>query len=305
MKRKYLILFICSVIFLTILTVTIAIFSNTNKNDLKEKNEQEISYIEMKLIGMINALNNVSFSNSVLLEQNTVKGQSNENKQEGQQNNSQDQNNSGQGQNSQNEQQSSENNSSEDNTSTEYTKYNIENKNILIQDNQQIDWDYIKNTVEILYSTWPTVMIDLHSSNVKNEDVLNFSRTLDELVVNIEKEDKRATLINLATLYGFLPVYLEQFSDDSDKINIAYTKSCVINSYMLIEDDNWAEMQAQIAKASEYFSNVINSVKEDRQKSSISKTYIAINEMNNIINLKDRKLFYLKYINLMESAMSI
>lgn len=291
MNKKYFIFFICFIIFLVVIFASVAIFSNTNNDNTKDKIDEEISYMEIKLLGMLNSLNNIPFSNSVLLEQNTVKGQTNSNNDENSDSNSSQSSDSGD---------SSENTQSED-----YTKYNVKSNNILIDLDSKIDWDYIKNTAQLLYTSWPTIMIDLHSVNIKNNDILSFSTNLDNLIVNIENEDKRSTLNSLAILYSYIPIYKEQYSDDTDKINISYTKSCIINAYVLLEDDKWNDIQTEISKAGEYFSLIINSVNDNRNQANISKTYVLLNEMNNVINLKDKKLFYLKYINLMESAMKI
>lgn len=304
MEKKYFILFICSVIFLTVVSVSIAIFSNSGEGNLNEKAQQELQYIESKLLGMINSLNNVTFSNSVLLEHDTIKSEQNNNSSSSSSNDKSNdqQQKQGSGSSSQN---SSEGGSTQNEKITDYTKYNIENTNILIQTDITIDWNYLKDSIETLYSSWPTVMIDLHSLNVKNDDVFLFSNTLDSLVISIENENKKDTLNNLSVLYSLIPIYLEQFTDNTDIVNIAYTKSCIINSYVLLEDEKWDEMQAQIAKALEYFDSIINSINNNIQQNSISKTYIALNEMKNVINLKDKKLFYLKYINLMENALLI
>jgi len=300
MKKRYFIFFLCVVIFLVIISGCVIVFSNTNDGKIKDKLEEEISYIETKLLGMVNAANNIPFSNSVLLERNTIEGQSNSNS---------DSSSSSQGSSSQNQTsgggESSSSSSEENSKSTEYTKYNVENQNILINTNEEIDWNYMKNTVETLYSSWPTIMIDLHSVNVKNEDILTFSINLDSLIINIQNEDKKATLNTLAILYSYLPIYMQQYSEDTDKVNTQYTKSHIINTYVLLEEDKWEDMQAEITKANEYFSLIINSIKEDRSRNCISKTYVLVNEMNNAIKLQDKKLFYLKYRNIMESLMNI
>lgn len=302
MEKRYFIFFLCTIIFLVILSICVIVFSNTNDDKLKNKLEEEISYVETKLLGMINALNNIPFSNSILLEQNSIKGQSNSNSSSS----SQESDSGGGTSRNDSSSDSRELSSSEDKSkTTDYTKYNIENQNILINAEKEMDWDYMKNTVEVLYSSWPTIMIDLHSSSIKNEDVLGFSNNLDGLIINIESEDKKATLNTLAILYSYLPIYIQQFSQDTDKVNVQYTKASIVNAYVLLEEDKWDDMQVEVTKANEYFNLIINSVKEDRKQNSISKTYVLVNEMDNAIKLKDKKLFYLKYINLMESVMNI
>lgn len=283
-NKKYLILFICTIIIICIVFASIMIFTNINNDENKVKNkvDEEMSYIEIKLIGMINSLNNIPFSDGILLEQTTVKSSNDDSKSE-----------------------SEDSKNSENTESENYTKYNVESQNILIGLNKDINWNYIKNSIEELYDSWTTIMIDLHSINVQNEDILKFSNQLDNLILNIQKEDKRLVLTNLSTLYSYIPIYISQYSDDNTKINISYTKSNIINSYVLVEDSNWDEMQAQIMKAQEYFGLIINSINIDNNQSIVNKTYILLNEMKNVISLQDKTLYYLKYKNLMENAMSI
>lgn len=77
MNKKYFIFFIGVVIFLAVIITSVVILANTNNKDtIKEKVDEEINFMESKLMGMINSLNNIPFSNSVLLEQNDIKGQS-------------------------------------------------------------------------------------------------------------------------------------------------------------------------------------------------------------------------------------
>lgn len=303
MNKKYFIFFICFIIFLIVIITSIAIFANSGNNNTKSKIDEELEFIDNKILGMLNSLNNIPFSNSILLEQNSIKGQSNSIGSESSEQasdskqSSKEQSDSSSG--------SSSGEAAEPSKSEDYTKYNVKTQNILTNQNTEIDWDYIKNTVQILYTSWPSIMIDLHSVNVKNEDILSFSNALDVLIINIQNEEKKQTLNSLATLYSFIPIYKEQYSDDKDKINIAYTKSYIINSYVLLEEEKWDDMKTQLSKAGEYFGLIINSINENRNQTYVSKTYILINEMNNVINLKDRNLFYMKYKNLMESAMNI
>lgn len=306
-NKKYLILLICVVIVLSIVFGVVMVFSNSGDDTTKDKIKEEVYYIETKLLGMINALNNIPFSNSVLLEQNTIKGQEKSN------NSSSGSSSQGSEEKSQGEESSSSSGSSGGESSdssksggdTDYTKYNVQNKNILNIKENEIDWNYIKNTAELLHTSLTTIMIDLHSLNIKNDDILSFSNNLDALILNIEREDKRATLNSLASLYAIIPAYINQYSDDNYEENLAYTKAYIINSYVLLEDDKWEDMQAEVTKAQEYFNLVINSINTKSSQIFINKTYVLLNEMKNSINLKDKKLYYMKYKNLMENAMNI
>ena len=306
-NKKYLILLICVVIILAIVFGAVMVFSNSGNDTTKDKIKEEIYYIETKLLGMINALNNIPFSNSVLLEQNTIKGQekSNTNSSSGASQGSEEKSQTGEGSSSTGSSGGESSTSSESGGDTDYTKYNVQNKNILNIKENEIDWNYIKNTVELLHTSWTTIMIDLHSLNIKNDDILSFSNNLDALILNIEREDKRATLNSLASLYAIIPIYINQYSNDNYEENLEYTKAHIINSYVLLEDDKWEDMQKEVTKAQEYFNLVINSVNTKSSQIFTNKTYILLNEMKNAINLKDKKLYYMKYKNLMENIMNV
>lgn len=277
---------------------------------LKSKAEKEIEHLEEKIIAMMNSLNQITLSNSILIEEKTEK--TSESAQEGQNNQqsnssggSQEGEGSGKGSDTGSSSGSSDSESNKENTTEESTKYEIKNDSILVNGTKKVDWENIKSSAETIHSTWATLTIDLHGLNVNNEDILNFSNVLDQVTISAKKEDKTATLNNLASLYAFFPNYIEQISDDSEKINLDYTKACVLNSYALVQQNKWEEMKIQVANAINYFTNILNSVNEDRQnQNSISKIYVLLNELNNSIDIKDKDLYMIKYRNVMEELVN-
>lgn len=197
------------------------------------------------------------------------------------------------------------NKSKETSNAKENTKIELKNNGVLMGQNQEVDWDSIKSNTEMLYHTWPTIVLDLHELNVNNEDILNFSNVLDQVTASVKQENKIATLNNLASLYAFLPNYRSQISKDNQSINIDYVKGCVLNSYALLEQEKWDEMKAQLANAMNYFSNIMNRIEEKGQnQSKISRIYVLLNELNNSIDKKEKELFYIKYRNLMEELIN-
>jgi hypothetical protein len=282
MNKKYLIWFVSFIIFATILFVGVKIYSKSSEATIEDKIDEEINYLQTQLLSMLNSINNLSSTNILIEEKTTTNSES---------------------QNSENSSETSKSSSnSKSSNQEEISKYTVSQNNILTNLDTNTNWDYMKNTVENLYSTWTSIMIDLNSANIKNEDILNFSNNLDILIVNIENENKQQTLNTLAILYGFIPKYIEQYANDTEKINIAYTKLYVINSYAMIEENRWADMNSQINKAKEYYDFIINSINDEQYKQNkISKIYVLLNEITNAINLKDKKLYYIKYVNLMEN----
>jgi len=304
MKRSILIF---SIIIVIIISVIAFFYINNNKteNIPTIKTEEEIEHLQERIISMMNSLNNITLSNAILVEEKTEN--KNENKQEGQnQEQSGSQSSSNQKEGSQNQESSSSNQSNtQASPSNETTKYRIKNDSILVNENNSIDWEYIKTNAEAIHSSWSIATIDLHSLNVNNEDILNFGVTLDQMTISAKQEDKTATLNNLASLYGFFPKYVEQISEDKEKINLCYTKTCVLNSYALMEQDKWDEMKMQCTNAINYFTNILNNMNQNTQnQNKISKIYVLLNELNNSVNLKDKEIFMIKYRNVMEELVN-
>lgn len=296
MKRKKF-LVISIILLIVIMSILLFFFFKYNKKDdkLKEKAEEEINYLDEKIISCMNTLNNITFKTAKLKKstETTTKNNSSSS-----QSSSQDSSN-----NSSNE--SSTSSSQDDNK--EEVKYDVQNNNILLLDLSKVDWDYLKDYLDILHSVWPNIIVDLYNLNVNNQDILNFSSALNQTTIDVKQENKKAALDDFANLYSYLPKYFEQTSNDNKKINLTYTKFYVLNSYALVEQNKWDEMKAQLAEANNYFSKIMNSVDENNEytKNRISKAYILLNELNNTINKKDKELYYIKYKNVMEELMDL
>ena len=305
MKKQ---IIIGSIILICIVACVVFIISKNNSKDtsLQTKTEEEIEHLEEKIVEMMNSINKISLSNSVLVEEKTSQNsqtsgntnQSNDNSQEGE-------GGSSQSSDSNSSSASSDSDSDKENTTKENAKYEIVNDSILANKNQTIDWEYIKSSAETIHSSWATLTIDLHSLNVNNQDILNFSSVLDQVTLSAKQEDKTSTLNNLASLYAFFPIYIKQISNDSEKINIDYTRACVLNSYALVEQNKWDEMKVQVTNGINYFTNILNSVNDEKQnQNKLSKTYVLLNELNNSIDLKDKDLYMIKYKNVMEELLT-
>lgn len=320
MKKIILAIVIIAIIIAIIAGIVILTTQNKEEKNLSNKTETQIAYLEEKVITMLNHINQIHFSNSILVEKNT-----DENSQNSQGNNDSSNTNNGSGntessngskgsngseqgesgsQGSSQESQGSSGEKKQSSSPEDNIEYSIKNNSILNKNNQEIDWEYIKTNTEIIYSTWPSMVVDLHELNVRNEDILNFSTTLDQVTLGAKQEDKAVTLNNLASLYALLPNYRSQISDNSQEINIDYTKACLVNSYAFVEQDNWEEVKSQIQQAIGYFTNIMNSIDGNGQKQShVSKIYVSLNELNTTIDNQDKDLYYIQYRNVMEELM--
>lgn len=309
MKNKILISCIFVLMLIIISFTFIVVNAKTEDEKIAYKAQEEIEYLEDRIIIIMNDINNISLSNVVLTKEKIKSSEQNqENKSNEQSSNSNSGGNNSSSDESRGNSLNSSNNSESGQSSSKNkaTKYEIKTSSILSNTNQQIDWENIKVNIETIYTMQPNLIIDLHSLNVNSEDILKFTNVLDQVTLSAKQEDKVLTINNLASLYAFLPNYKSQFLNDDIDINIDYTKTCILNSYALLEQDKWDEMKTQISNGINYFSNVMNTIEiNEKQQNKVSKVYILLNELNTCIDLKDKELYYIKYRNTMEQLINL
>lgn len=164
-KYMYVILIIILTVCIlaSVFFVSFASSKGDEKEKLAQKAQEEIKYIETTLFSMLNELQNISFDIYRLTIENKEKQNVTEGSEASQEESSS----------------SSEESSSSENTSKEnqtQKKYSMENASILLNKQEEVDWDYQKVTIETLYPYWNTTMVDLHELGVNSEDITKFSR---------------------------------------------------------------------------------------------------------------------------------
>lgn len=304
MKKEKIIKYVAVLIVVIIIAISIFIiikFKNNNKKDdnLNEKTQEELKYVSTKIIELMNGLNNITFSNYILIEEeNTDNKENNSNE------------NNENERNEMNEENTSDTSSDKSNntqsSSESNIKYELKGSNILSNNTGTINWDNEKGAIESINVKWTSLIVDLHQLNVNNDDILNFSNILNQTIVNIKQENKVNTMLDLANLYGYIPNYLKQFSNDEEKISIEYIKSNILNSYALVEQERWDEVKEQVFNSVENITNIMNSVNTEQfSQYQINRIYVMLNELYSSIDLKDKQLYYIKYRNVMEELMNI
>lgn len=297
MKKEKIIKYVAVLIVVIIIAISIFIiikFKNNNKKDdnLNEKTQEELKYISTKIIELMNGLNNITFSNYILIEEeNTDNKENNSNE-----------NNENEGNKSDTFSDKSNNTQS---SSESNIKYELKGSNILSNNTGTINWDNEKGAIESINVKWTSLIVDLHQLNVNNDDILNFSNILNQTIVNIKQENKVNTMLDLANLYGYIPNYLKQFSNDEEKIIIEYIKSNILNSYALVEQERWDEVKEHVFNSVENITNIMNSINTEQfSQYQINRIYVMLNELYSSIDLKDKELYYIKYRNVMEELIN-
>jgi len=286
-------LIISMFIILTFTIIGFLIYNNVSANptqqDLYEKVNQEINYLDTTIVSLINKFHNISYENYKTKEtevsskgQNTTGGSS-----EGGSN----------GGNSTSSGLSDKGGEQSENNAIKNT--NIVSSSILTNDENKIDWDSIMQEVELIYTSWPSILIDLSTLNVGRDNLLNFTSLLDEIVVALEDKDSKRSLLKLSDLYRLLGLYVKDYSKDNTMINTFSVKAHIVHAYALAEDNRWDDMKQSISSAKSDYENILNTAISSSNTNSINKGYILLNEMEKNLNEDNKNIFYINYKNLM------
>lgn len=297
--KKYIITIIIlfSLIILSIGGYFIYSKAKTNEGNtvdtLRQKAMSELQYLSSNIISMMNEINNISYENYKIIneeidsansEQDSTGGT--EKKEEGEENS-----------------ESTESGSSgeNENNSSTIKSSKIEYNSILKNTNNEVDWDSLKSDIEIMYSAWTTVLMDLTSLNVNKDNLLKYNDKLDAIVVDIDKKDKQSTLLNMADLYSLLATFAKEAINDNNEITLFNVKCNVLYSYAYLESENWEKVKEYVNNAKTDFNNIVNNqVNNIYQIDIVNKSYILINEIEKDISNKSKKTFYINYEILMQ-----
>lgn len=290
---------------LTILVITLSGCSNNKENeDMKSKIARELDYLDTQIISILNDLNNISLQSYTVTSEEITLGEngSNGGSSSGGSSSQSGSSSEGSSQGSEQKQSSSQGESGSSEQKSKTTIMKMEPENVLSSDGNDIDWNSIKNNIETINELWGVVILDLSNMNVDNNDILNFSSTLDDCILSIKDEKKVDTLTNIAKLYSFIPKFERGISVENSVQNIKQVKSYIINAYSLVEKDDWTAIGNNISECEKTFKNITNDMEYMKDKEyKVNRTYVLIKELQNSLTYKDKKLFYVKYKNVMES----
>lgn len=290
-----------------IFTIFLLFFTGcTNKNigneDTKDKVIEELEYLDSQIISIANKLNNISMQSYAISSEEVSLGEENSNGTSSTQSGNEASGGSGTSGGQQKES-SSQSGAGEESQKTNITTTQMEPNTVLDSDENNIDWKSIKSQIETINEAWTVILLDLSSLNINNDNILNFSTTLDDCIISIKDENKIDSLTNVAKLYSYIPIIEKDISSEKSIQNIKQVKAYIINAYAVVEQGDWVTVENNIAQAEETFKNITTDIEYIKDKEyKTNRTYVLIKELQNSLSYKDRKLFYVKYKNLMESV---
>lgn len=304
------------ILIIVIIILSFAIFVNASKDNSlvqKDKTFSKVQYMETKFIDLFNSMNNIQNDNyniktARLTEKeksdSSESNPSSSNQGSGEQNSGGD---GGSGQNGQGGQQgsSSSGDSGTSNSQNDYKKFELKSNGVLTSP-QNINWDYVKNQVEVMYESIPTFTIDLYQYNINKDDILSFNSEYDKLIIAAKSENKQDMLNQLSKLYDYISGFTQTITDNIIEKNKIQTKSNVLKAYAKLDANDWNSMSNDIKNAISVYSTLLTDTSVDSSKQyNINKAYISLNELNNAVTTKDSSVFFIKYKNLLEEINNI
>lgn len=280
----------------------IFIYSNAKEepNLEEDKVAEEITYLNTKLTTIMNKINGIQIENYKLvvtkIQKDTGSSSSGEEK--------------GKGKSEENSGESSEKNSktngkdSEESENTDEKEQTITRmeKEQTLENSKEVNWEWIQGETEIIYSVWPTVVLDLSKTNIDSNKILEFSSGLDQALMSIKEKDSKKACTDLAKIYGLIPEFAESIKMDDITKQVLKAKANIINAYAYVGEENWDSVNKEIESAESNFVQIINNLnnEEDQRKYIINKSYILIEELKNSLPTKEKDIFFIKYKNLIE-----
>lgn len=321
MKRLSKIIYI--ILILIIVCMGVAIYNvvkGDDGDDIKTKAISQIKNTESRLTNLLNTLNNVQYENYKISISNIKQKDVSSNGGKNTESSSDQKDKSGSSggdtsdsggdsssSGSSGQSSGSSNSSSESSSSSEQDskKYALEQAGILTNEDS-INWDNIKSELELMYTSIPTMTLDLYQTNINQEDILKFNQEYDFLSQAAKEEDKEKTLEELAKVYEYIPKFIENCTEDASETVIAKTKSSIFNAYSVLDQDDWNSVSGSIKSATQEFSKLLTTGDSSHKNQyNVNKTYIMLNELQNAVNLEDKEIFLIKYKNILEELKSL
>lgn len=299
MKKLKITAYIVLITIVVVIGTTIFVKANENgEKSQREKALTELKYLDSKLEDIFNEMNNITMRNYKVYTSNIEP-----NKKESSNTSSESSSSSDSG-NSKSSTQTTSNEQEEGNQSNEDEKnlknYTMQQEGVLTNTNA-IDWNKVKNEIELIYTSIPTITLDLYGLNINQDEILNFNRQYDNLTVLVKNQNKEETLRELAKTYQYIPKFAEKVTDDTVYKTVLNTKSNIFLAYSKLDSKNWDEISSDIKNAINIFSQLLTgNVVNANNQTTINKVYVMLNELQNATNVKDEAVFLIKYKNLLE-----
>lgn len=309
MKKFKILGFIVLILIIVVLSYSIYVLAKENPQENQEnKILSEIRYVEAEFTDLFNTMNNIETRNYGI-EIDELSKETAEKMKESESSSSGGGQSSSSGSGSSGTEESSSNTSSGENgeTNQDSEKYDLKLNGVLTT-TKDINWDIVKSEVENLYTSIPTMTMDLYQLDINKDEILNFNKEIDNLVTVVNEENKESTLQTLSVIYDYLPKFLESAKgEDVIYKKVVATKANIFKGYSKLDSGKWDEISQDIQNGVNTFTELLSNpdVINSNNQYSVNKIYIMLNELQNAVNMQDVSVFLIKYKNLIEEVEAI
>lgn len=309
MKKFKILGFIVLILIIVVLSYSIYVLAKENPQENQEnKILSEIRYVEAEFTDLFNTMNNIETRNYGI-EIDELSKETAEKMKESESSSSEGGQSSSSGSGSSGTEESSSNTSSGENgeTNQDSEKYDLKLNGVLTT-TKDINWDIVKSEVENLYTSIPTMTMDLYQLDINKDEILNFNKEIDNLVTVVNEENKESTLQILSVIYDYLPKFLESAKgEDVIYKKVVVTKANIFKGYSKLDSGKWDEISQDIQNGVNTFTELLSNpdVINSNNQYSVNKIYIMLNELQNAVNMQDVSVFLIKYKNLIEEVEAI
>lgn len=309
MKKFKILGFIVLILIIVVLSYSIYVLAKENPQENQEnKILSEIRYVEAEFTDLFNTMNNIETRNYGI-EIDELSKETAEKMKESESSSSGGGQSSSSGSGSSGTEESSSNTSSGENgeTNQDSEKYDLKLNGVLTT-TKDINWDIVKSEVENLYTSIPTMTMDLYQLDINKDEILNFNKEIDNLVTVVNEENKESTLQILSVIYDYLPKFLESAKgEDVIYKKVVVTKANIFKGYSKLDSGKWDEISQDIQNGVNTFTELLSNpdVINSNNQYSVNKIYIMLNELQNAVNMQDVSVFLIKYKNLIEEIEAI
>lgn len=174
-------------------------------------------------------------------------------------------------------------------------------KEYLIDNN--LNWDDISKDCDKINSSMDTIVLDLSETKLNNDEIVAFSNEINNLNIAISNKDEAAFIQSCNYLYSLIPGYFEKISDNKNKADLMKLKSMIVSSFVQSNSSDWEGAKTSIGLAETKYKEMMDNIDYMQEYSyNLNKVYILIEELKNAINLEEKDLSRIKYINFIEKV---
>lgn len=170
------------------------------------------------------------------------------------------------------------------------------------EEDGEFKWEYVKGDVASLNDCWNNIVLDLTSVDVPNNDILEYSNKLNDLIIAVSEENQSKMLDDLNGMYLKIIAFEETYSDDKNAIKKDKVKSGILSTYDLVNQENFSEAKIQVISLVEKYKEYMDNdeyVKENAY--NLNQVYVLLEEYSASIDSKNIDLIRMKYIVAVEA----